>query len=91
MKISKYVLNIFGFTLIICSFFLTASAQSLKERYLNPMLPSSTLDSGFTSWQWLNPLPQGNDLYRVQMIDSNIIYAIGEYGTFISTTNCVNP
>jgi len=64
--------------------------QTDSYQFFNRNL-SGTLDSGFTSWQWLNPLPQGNDLYRVQMIDSNIIYAIGEYGTFISTTNCVNP
>ncbi len=54
MKIGKYASNILGLILIIGSFFLTANGQSLKERYLNPMSPSSTLDSGFTSWQLEN-------------------------------------
>lgn len=36
-----------------------------------------------TSWQWLSPRPQGNSLNAVQIIDSNLIVAVGEGGTFI--------
>ncbi len=72
MKISKYVLNILGFILIIGSLFVSAKGQSLKERFLSPPLTSSITDSDFTSWQWLNPSDMslrsknselGNDMY----------------------------
>ena len=36
-------------------------------------------------WNWENPLPQGNDLYSVFVIDSNHIVAVGESETIIST------
>ena len=63
----------------------SAAAQSLYERFLPPRTPASTLDSGFTSWQWLNPLPQGRDLHSVQMIDDHTIIAVG--GSIIKSTN----
>ena len=28
-------------------------------------------------WQWQNPLPQGNSLHEVFVVDENTIYAIG--------------
>src|SRR5689334_21886492 len=37
-------------------------------------------------WRWQNPLPQGNSMHAVQMVNSRIIYACGENGTFIKTT-----
>jgi len=46
-----------------------------------PPVPTDILDSGFTSWQWLNPLPQGNDLYDVCIVDSTTIVGVGWYGT----------
>ncbi len=40
-----------------------------------------------SSWQWLNPLPQGNALSDVQMIDADHVVAVGDAGTFMFTTN----
>ncbi|NOS83753.1 MAG: hypothetical protein HOP31_01330, partial [Ignavibacteria bacterium] len=40
-----------------------------------------------SSWQWLNPLPQGNTLTGIQYINSNVGYAVGYYGTVLKTTN----
>jgi len=40
-----------------------------------------------TSWQWVNPLPQGNILNYVWPISSDVIFAVGDYGTIIKTTN----
>jgi photosystem II stability/assembly factor-like uncharacterized protein len=38
-------------------------------------------------WVWQNPLPQGNNLWGVEMIDYNTIIAVGYAGTIIRTTN----
>ena len=38
-------------------------------------------------WYWQNPLPQGNSLRDIQIIDDNIVYAIGHYGSIIKTTD----
>lgn len=38
-------------------------------------------------WRWLHQSPQGNDLRWTKMWDVNTIYAIGNKGTFIKTTN----
>jgi photosystem II stability/assembly factor-like uncharacterized protein len=40
-----------------------------------------------SGWQWVNPLPQGNDLYDVQFANANTGYAAGEKATIIKTTN----
>jgi photosystem II stability/assembly factor-like uncharacterized protein len=45
------------------------------------------LDAQATSWQWLNPLPQGNGLNAVKAIDANISIAVGYDGTVIKTTS----
>ncbi|MCB0431478.1 MAG: T9SS type A sorting domain-containing protein [Flavobacteriales bacterium] len=39
------------------------------------------------AWEWLNPLPQGNTLYAFEMIDTNVMYAAGDIGTVLKTTN----
>lgn len=40
-----------------------------------------------TSWQWLNPLPQGNSLSKVQMLDASNIVAVGLGGAVIRSTD----
>lgn len=40
-----------------------------------------------TSWQWLNPFPQGNDLIGVTMVDTNTILTVGAGGTILRTTD----
>src|SRR4030043_104506 len=39
-----------------------------------------------SGWSWQNPLPQGNELRDVRVIDGNI-FAVGEVGTFIKSTD----
>ena len=39
-------------------------------------------------WFWQHPLPQGNDLRDVFVLDENTIFAVGDCGTIIKTTNC---
>ena len=38
-------------------------------------------------WRWQNPLPEGDFLYAVQMFSLNSIYACGENGTFMRTSD----
>lgn len=40
-----------------------------------------------TGWRWLNPKPQGNNLKKVQVLNSQVVYASGEAGTMLKTTN----
>ena len=42
---------------------------------------------GQSGWVWQNPLPQGNDLYSVKVIDGNTAFASGACGTIIKTIN----
>lgn len=39
------------------------------------------------NWKWLNPGPQGNNLYSVDFADNNTGYACGNYGTLLKSTN----
>jgi hypothetical protein len=41
----------------------------------------------FPQWTWLNPLPQGNSLYKLQFINSTTGYAAGDGGTVLKTTD----
>ncbi|MEI6683501.1 MAG: YCF48-related protein [Bacteroidota bacterium] len=47
-------------------------------------LPVTAL-SQVSGWQWRNPAPQGNDLYKVIFTDSLTGFAVGGYGTMLNT------
>jgi len=38
-------------------------------------------------WKWMNPKPQGNDLYSVFFTNASTGYSVGENGTIIKTTD----
>ena len=38
-------------------------------------------------WFWQNPLPQGNDLKDVWVLNENTIFAVGDRGTLLRSTN----
>lgn len=38
-------------------------------------------------WFWQNPLPQGNELSALTVIDANTAVAVGEAGTILRTTD----
>ncbi len=40
-----------------------------------------------TGWQWQNPLPQGNTLYCIRMINASTCFAAVDYGTILKSTN----
>lgn len=40
-----------------------------------------------TEWQWQNPLPQGNVLFSVKLIDTETAVAVGGAGLVMKTTN----
>ena len=39
------------------------------------------------NWKWQNPLPQGNTLNDLCMLDENIAVAVGYTGTIIKTSD----
>lgn len=47
----------------------------------------SFLNSNGQDWKWINPLPTGNALTHVEVIDSTTAFAIGKSGTILKTTN----
>ncbi len=40
-----------------------------------------------SGWQWLNPYPSNSSIYSVKMLNPNKIYASGDFGTFMKSTN----
>lgn len=44
-------------------------------------------NSQMTDWVWQNPKPQGNTLNSVFAVDNNTVFAVGECGVIIKTTN----
>ncbi|NTW23206.1 MAG: T9SS type A sorting domain-containing protein [Lentimicrobium sp.] len=46
-----------------------------------------TASSQQSDWIWQNPLPQGNDLYQVNIIDQNLTYAVGNGGTVMKSAD----
>lgn len=51
------------------------------------MLLFLTASAQQTPWQWVNPLPQGNLLNGVWSVTQDTVYAVGEDGTVLKTTN----
>jgi photosystem II stability/assembly factor-like uncharacterized protein len=49
-----------------------------------PAQISVSADSG---WFWQNPLPTGNSLLAVTMLDVNTVVAVGDLGTILRTTD----
>ncbi|HPT02791.1 MAG TPA: YCF48-related protein [Bacteroidales bacterium] len=39
------------------------------------------------NWEWLNPLPAGNQIYDMQSVDSLHTWAAGTYGTILATSD----
>ncbi|MBI5020897.1 MAG: T9SS type A sorting domain-containing protein [Ignavibacteriales bacterium] len=48
---------------------------------------STLLFADQSSWQWVNPLPQGNILNSVWAINADTAFAVGDYSTILKTTN----
>jgi len=38
-------------------------------------------------WEWVNPLPQGNDLNTVDFLNNDIVFITGENGTLMKSTD----
>ncbi len=48
---------------------------------------TSALYTQQTSWQWVNPLPQGNILNSIWSINQDTVFCVGDYGTIMKSTN----
>jgi photosystem II stability/assembly factor-like uncharacterized protein len=47
----------------------------------------TSLYSQQQNWSWQNPLPQGNALYTVNLMDENIVYTVGNAGTVMKSSD----
>lgn len=56
-------------------------------KYLIVVLTYVITNGANAQWFWQNPLPQGNFLNDIKLINKNIGYAIGSWGTVIKTTD----
>ena len=45
------------------------------------------VSSTYSQWEWLHPLPQGNDLLDVFFIDDSFGWCVGKSGTIVRTTD----
>src|SRR5438128_5799305 len=43
--------------------------------------------NAYTGWIWSNPLPQGNPLVSIAIVDASTMVAVGELGTIVRTTD----
>ena len=72
-------------TLVACLSSLTISQTKWKGR--DPLAQMSECEDINTSWQWLSPSPQGNNLRESQVIDSANFVVVGDAATFLRSTN----
>jgi photosystem II stability/assembly factor-like uncharacterized protein len=56
-------------------------------KYIITILVIAVSGSFAQSWQWVNPLPQGNPLNAISFINDNTGFAAGSIGTMLKTTN----
>jgi len=61
--------------------------RSVRFSFVFLLLLLPATGSSQTSWQWVNPLPQGNLLDGVQAIGTDTLFAVGDAGTIIKSTN----
>lgn len=45
------------------------------------------ITTAYTQWEWQNPIPQGNSFNSVQYVDENLIWASGNSGTLLKSTD----
>lgn len=51
------------------------------------LLVSPTLIFAKSGWEWRSPIPQGNHLNGVYAYNNSVVYAVGNVGTFLKSTN----
>ena len=64
----------------------------MKKLYIISFLLILSASNIFSQsgWFWQNPLPQGNTIYDILMIDNNNIFAVGDGGTILRSSNSGN-
>jgi len=61
--------------------------------YLMPALTGDATTTGTpgdfksSDWKWQNPYPQGNPLYSVKFLSTDVGWSVGECGTILKTTD----
>ena len=64
--------------------------KQIKVTLVAIIFLGSTLAYSQSNWKWVNPSPQGNNMYSLQFKGGNELIATGDCGTIIRTTNYGN-
>jgi photosystem II stability/assembly factor-like uncharacterized protein len=59
----------------------------MKKSYIILIALLLVLNASGQDWKWINPLPTGNRLNCVKFADSSTVFAIGNYGTIVKSTD----
>ncbi len=65
----------------------TKLSLSLCASFVGLGLIPSSVSLAQSGWFWRNPLPQGNPLRAVAVVDSDTVIAVGNAGTILRTTD----
>jgi photosystem II stability/assembly factor-like uncharacterized protein len=57
------------------------------KKYFILIFITTSITLAQQQWHWQNPLPTGNELIDVCIVDSNTVFAVGNSGTILKTTD----
>src|SRR6476646_2256548 len=80
------VLSIFMIT-AVCGLVFASYAEHTQSRNAVHNANGRADTSSGAQWRWQNPLPQGNNLRGVSLVDANTGTLVGDYGTIVRTTD----
>ena len=57
----------------------------MQRKIITLFILTTICASGQQNWKWMNPLPQGNTINNITIIDDNNIIAVGDNGFLIKS------
>ena len=80
------VLSIFVIT-AVCGLVFASYAEHTQSRNAVHTANGRADTSSGAQWRWQNPLPQGNNLRDVALVNANTGTVVGDYGTIVRTAD----
>ena len=71
----------------VCGLVLASHPKLRQNRKAAHIANSRANSSSGAQWRWQNPLPQGNNLRGVSVVNANTGTLVGDYGTIVRTTD----
>ncbi len=59
----------------------------MKKLFFFLLILSNIAFAEECAWRWVNPLPQGNELYDIKFISNNVAFITGKSATLLKTTD----